>query len=347
MELGSNYDLRISELSFQDNNIKRYLENDSAFYVDSGRSAIKMLLPKIKKKKILLPMYICKSVVDCFSQGFEIQYYKLDMQLKINRRSLENLMDENVGMVYIMHYFGKLQEENDLTYIKQMQQRYHFFILEDTTHSFLTQKETIGDYQVCSLRKWFAVPDGGVLYTRNAKINQKMQLKENALSGKVAEAMILKNLYINKQVDCNDSYRKIFVEQEQKLDSQREICHISELTSVLLECMDYEEIAQRRKKNWDYLYGHLKNKKIKPMYPEKAIDFVPFVFPILTEERNAFRKYLIEHNIYCAIHWPIETEKQRAIEENSLLEQQILSLPIDQRYTEREIDYLIQVVNEW
>lgn len=347
MELGSNYDLRISELSFQDNNIKRYLENDSAFYVDSGRSAIKMLLPKIKKKKILLPMYICKSVVDCFSQGFEIQYYKLDMQLKINRRSLENLMDENVGMVYIMHYFGKLQEENDLTYIKQMQQRYHFFILEDTTHSFLTQKETIGDYQVCSLRKWFAVPDGGVLYTRNAKINQKMQLKENALAGKITEAMILKNLYINKQVDCNDSYRKIFVEQEQKLDTQGEICHISELTSVLLECMDYEKIAQRRKKNWDYLYDHLKNQRIKPMYPEKAVDFVPFVFPIITEERNAFRKYLIEHNIYCAIHWPIETEKQRAIEENGLLEQQILSLPIDQRYTEKEIDYLIQVVNGW
>lgn len=91
----------------------------------------------------------------------------------------------------------------------------------------------------------------------------------------------------------------------------------------------------------------LDNKKVIPLYNEKSEDFIPFSFPVLVDERDRFRKYLMEHKIYCAVHWPMETKEQCEIKTNMELTKHMLSLPLDQRYDLEHMKYMVEIVNEF
>lgn len=346
MELGSNFDLDVTGLTYTKENVKTYLGDRHVVYTDSGRSALRYLLSTIKKGKVLLPAYICKSVIDCFTDDFEIQYYELNEHLQVKLSDLAIKLDDTVVAVYVMQYFGWLQTEQIMDYMKARQQELHYIMIEDTTHCFLTQKDGIGDYQICSLRKWFPIPDGGVLYSGKHSIAEDITAQQKR-SGMITEAMVLKNLYIRNKVDCNRIYRQIFQNQEKDLDQQKDIYKISAMSLVLLECLDIERISDRRKENWNYLYSECKKLGIVPLYDGLADDFVPFSFPILVENRDDFRKYFIQNHIYCAVHWPMETDEQIRMESNAKIADHILSLPIDQRYTTQELQYVIDVMKEY
>jgi hypothetical protein len=67
----------------------------------------------------------------------------------------------------------------------------------------------------------------------------------------------------------------------------------------------------------------------------------------MVPDRDDFRKYLMENSIYCAVHWPFDG---LAREERPLavsLSNNILSLPIDQRYGEKEMAYLANVIDAY
>ena len=120
MELGSNFELNLKKkIKEQNNNINKYLNNEFSIYMDSGRSALRVVTSRIKHGKILLPAYICKSVVDCFQEQYEICFYQLNQSLGIEKESIEKQIDESVSAVYIMHYFGKMQDANILEYIQE------------------------------------------------------------------------------------------------------------------------------------------------------------------------------------------------------------------------------------
>lgn len=347
MEIGSNFDLDIGKLQVTDMHVKIFLGELHPVYLDSGRSAIRVLALRLKKGRVLLPSYICRSVVDSFGQDFEIEYYLVDECLQIDRESLREKMDDTVTVVYVMHYFGILQKGEILEYLAKEREKRGFLILEDTTHSLLTAAETVGDYQICSLRKWFPIPDGGVLYGQHTGEISSRGLLERASSGKVTEAMILKHLCLRLSVECNSLYRRIFAEQEDAMDTQQDICRMSEVSELLLKYMDLEGIAKARRDNWNTLIERLDHTMIQPIYQMPAEHFVPFALPVIVKDRDRFRHYLMEHQIYCAVHWPMETEHQKRIPVNCTLERNILSLPIDQRYTREQMNYLAEAIHKY
>ena len=346
MELGSSYDLDVNRIKYSAHNILEYIHDRKAFYTDSGRSAIRFFALGADRGKVLLPEYICKSVIDCFADDFEIDYYKLNDKLEIDEEDLGGRLDNTVQIVYIMHYFGWLQRKEVLESILKRKQDYHYIIVEDVTHCFFTCRGSIGDYQICSLRKWVPIPDGGVLYSKNYSL-PRYEIKQEADTSIITEAMLLKHMYINNGIDCNSIYRNKFECYENRLNQQTQIYNISEMSSVLLRCFDVNAISQQRKENWNYIYNALRNTKLLLLNDNYADDFVPFSFPVIIEDRDGFRSYLMEHNIYCAVHWPIETEEQRRFETSRYISEHILSLPIDQRYGIEELDYMIKVIVDY
>ncbi|MBR1598329.1 MAG: hypothetical protein IJ661_05345 [Lachnospiraceae bacterium] len=346
MELGSNYDLDITQLNEVSNNVQSYLGGCAKVYTDSGRSAIRFLLQKCTKVKVLLPSYICRSVVDCFDEGWDIEYYTVNERLEADMDEVKRLLDSSVGIIYVMHYFGILQGREFLDYIIEKKKQYNYIILEDTTHSFLTGSNKIGDYIICSLRKWFPIPDGGVLYSYSHELPQN-ELPNNGMSATVTEAMLMKYLYLQRGADCNQEYRDMFARAEKELDNREGISCISDMSAVLLDYFDIDLIAERRRENWNYLQENMNFGGIIPVYRSKANSFVPFTFPVMVEDRDNFRKYMIENKIYCAIHWPMETEEQQQIEMNRRIGQHIISLPIDQRYSIEEMRYMVKIMKRY
>lgn len=63
--------------------------------------------------------------------------------------------------------------------------------------------------------------------------------------------------------------------------------------------------------------------------------------------RDALRCRLMEHRIYCAVHWPFDGVQADERPLARKLAAQMLSLPIDQRYDTAHIDYLMDTLNTY
>lgn len=344
MELGSEFNLDLSKLRVSENSFYEYISDKQYQLFDSGRSALRAILPLLDDGKILMPEYICTSVIDCFPPD-KLIFYRLKKNLQIDENDFLEKIKENVSAVYLMHYFGSLQPESVLNLAKSEREKHGFKIIEDSTHSLFTAKQTIGDYCVASLRKWFAIPNGGVLYS------DKMPSRYFEVVPKTTEnyrsyAMMLKTLFLNAQLNCNSTYRQIFKEAEEKLDTQSCIMRISDYAEFLLKCNDVNEMVKKRKSNLSYLRKGLDNLGVRSLsYMPEGV--CPFAFPILVPDRDAFRAYMIENKIYCAIHWPIGAISKPERPLARTLADSIISLPIDQRYGDEEMEYMLKVIRQY
>lgn len=359
MELGSEFDLDLSRLADTSDTVFAYLKEFHTVYTDSGRSALRLLAERLSGECILLPDYICESVPDALPGDCRILFYPVDDKLRIDPDRLKPLIREHQPrFFYLMHYFGALQPEESRMRIAAWKERYGMTVIEDTTHSLFTAKLTVGDYGIASLRKWFPAPDGGVLYTKEARLLPGQPRRKRPASKKI-EAMLLKHLYLTENYDCNEKYRELFVREEEAFDRQTEVCGMSDVARFLLAHFSVEELRERRRRNAAQLEEGLRGmgmcepalsgvpqpalaaRGIVPAAAFGSAD-VPLAFPVYVEKRDELRERLIRRRIYCAVHWPIG--HATVYEETERIGRHILSLPVDQRYGEREMEYLLECV---
>ena len=106
--------------------------------------------------------------------------------------------------------------------------------------------------------------------------------------------------------------------------------------------VDYWAHQSKRISNAIILYeGLTHNPYIEFLFPIKDMDcplFVPVI--VQNEKRDLIRKKLIEHSIYCPVHWP----HPKATCESNLYDME-LSLICDQRYNEEDMQRIIDVLN--
>lgn len=344
IELGSEFHLSLNTLWTVKDNLFDYLKNYTVQWYDYGRSALRHI-PIKKGKTILLPEFICESVTACFEKD-SLRFYKIDAEFHIDILDLMNKIDETVGYIYVAHYFGFLQKPDVLTAIRELADRKGITVIEDTTQSLFSDHVPCGRYMTASVRKWMAVPMGGILYTDwGGVIPDQEQCPYNNNHAK-AYGMILKDMFLKTGYDANSEYRKIFVEAEKEIDAQTDVCRLSDLSRFLIGCVDVNELIRKRKHNAHRLAEGLERIGIRSIRPFEK-DECPLVYPIRVKNRDAFRRYLIEHRIYCAVHWPFDgiapEERENAIDNAGTL----ISLPIDQRYSDREIDYMLDVIDRY
>lgn len=328
MEYGSDFSVELGNLTDTEDNIFQYLKDFHSLYFDSGRSATRYLLHSICHSCVALPAYLCESIVDCFRDA-DVCYYSVDPSLQIN--ALEDIPWDKLDVFYLLHYYGTLQPQSVLDYIHKKKQQYGFVIIEDTTHSIFTKKITIGDYCISSLRKWFCIPDGGVLYSAHTLDNKEYCELNRACSERI-EGMVLKSLYLKGKVSDKEAYRKILTSTEEQLDRQTEIFRISTISDCILHCQSVKEIIQKRKQNHAGM-----RKAVGDILPEiqvRSESDVPYIYVTKAKNRNALRSYLTNHGVYCPVHWPLPAgwTSPNAVK----LSEELISIPIDQRYGESE-----------
>lgn len=364
MELGSEYHIDFTNITIKSNNIYAYLKDYNVFFTDYGRTAIRLLYQHIVTRKsnsnfkILIPSYICESVLNAFPKE-KIAFYNLKESFEVEEQDIVHRIesgDFDDGIFYLMNYFGGVTSQEVLRKLKKLCLAHQITIVEDTTHSIFTFAATIGDYCIASLRKWMAVPEGAVIYSKNLLPEEWDTLAHAKPSHKI-DAMILKNLFLEhaesylnlKDLELiNQSYRRIFIHEEEQIDSRNESYGISDLSSFLLLCEDVNQIVTKRKKNYYFLKGLLQDGGIE-LYPcgnLQKYSGVPFAALLLLDSklRDSFRHYLSEYKIYCALHWPIRDEKQLSHDNVPKWTKQLISLPIDQRYGREEMEYLAETI---
>ena len=345
MELGSEFELNIAELERVDDTIFNYLSTYHSIYTSSGRNAAKLLNRLLSGGRILLPSYICQSVIDVYKEKFTIEYYHVKKSFDIDLEDLHSKLSQDVAVVYLMHYFGKIQNQHILEFLSHMREKYHFLIIEDTTHSIFTCPNTIGDYCICSLRKWFPISDGGVVYSKRELFGIDAKALHQRIAYGKLDAMILKYSQIHRNVKCNDTYREIFQLEEEKLENEQEILGISCMSRMILNCISLKKMTMVRKRNLQYLRDGLDKTNIEiPIDEEYG---VPLALPIYVNNRDDFRSYLIQNQIYCAVHWPVEDKELRNNKALTEMVTHIISLPLDQRYDGEHLDYMLSIIENY
>ena len=115
--------------------------------------------------------------------------------------------------------------------------------------------------------------------------------------------------------------------------------------------------------DWNNLRNFVANeysKKIKNVYV-KLIDKPNYchyhtyhIFPILTNYREEFMKYMNENNIPCLIHYPIPIEKTLAFYDKDInnkktieFSKKLVSLPIHPFLNQDEINHICNIINKF
>ena len=289
---------------------------------NSSRNSLQFIVRRRNIKKIYLPYYLClvvKGVLE--KEDVEIIYYHIDEEFK---PIIENY--DNETYVYVVNYFGLL----DRTGIEQLNNKYKNMILDNTHAFFLEGFNNIDTIYNC--RKYFGVPDGSYLYTN---------LEEDDFYKEASSMNRIKHLF-GRYEDTASKYYESFV----NADLTFENCDIelmSRITHNMLRGIDYNYIKNRRSENFKYLHNKLKN--INEIEIKEENEYT-FAYPLLIKNGNALRKKLIETKIYISKLWPGLDIFPLNTFEKSIFDDLVL-LPIDQRYNEDDMEYICKIIKEW
>lgn len=316
-------------------------------WVSSGRDAIMAAIFDIERKgkegrkNCILPQYTCDSVVLPFKKcGWKIFYYPVNREFKVDREKFREMLLEIRPTVLLMHtYYGVDTICNVRDIISEYQKHTNMIFIEDMTQSLaLLNEGRMADYCIGSLRKWFAVPDGGFIAS-NGILDIAMEGEKKDFVTRKRRAQLLKLEYLqgSEQIE-KEQILKLNKEAEEYLDKDDRVCAMSDFSQKQLEQIDYLEMFFIRNENAKYLLNHIEGfEKVRGMIQVDKES--PLYIPVYAEKREKLQCFLKERNVFAPVLWPIPDGVQNimSLEVQSIYEH-LLALPCDQRYSLRDME---------
>lgn len=304
-----------------ENNRKLSEYHKNAFRFNLARTAFEFLLKQKKIKRIYMPSYMCKTVFTaCKKAGTEYILYNTNSRL-FPLLDMKPAKDE---YVYVQNYCGQLSNE----FLTEIKQRFNNVII-DNVQSFF-QMPILNTDTIYSCRKYFGVPDGAYLYTDLHEFSEKYEKLEYAFS-----EVNYKHIAGRTDLCASDFYAASKAHEELLCGSS--IMKMPLSTQIMLSNIDYNDVIQRRKNNFEYLHKKLKALNNFDIAGNGGLFFYPF----RSEKGAELRKKLLENKIYTPTLWPELLDKNNPA---ANLSREIVYLPIDQRYEESEMEIISQLI---
>lgn len=292
-------------------------------FFSSGRATFAFLISQvIRPKKVYLPTFTCWSLVSTMTQRFpdiELEFYPVFRDLTCN---YPQVILEGEVLVFI-HYFGHENAGNlppcDGT------------ILEDLSHSYMSQISTRGDYIFGSYRKIMKVADGGFVNGFFNPIYEPSQKLETWLR---LEALDWRDIR----------------EAENMMDRKWEINDISSQSLAVLLTANESLIRQKRQENERFLFKNISTGKPLLEYRKKECPLIHNRILPTTKERDSLRRFLASKGVFTSIHWPTHNLVKQLgnnIEDTLWLEEHIISFPVSHDYGLNDMEYICEMVSQW
>ena len=321
-------------------------------YTRSGREAIGLASHAIKKGVVLMPAYCCWSMELPFDEaGFTIEYYRLNDNLSVDLDFLgKQIVKYAPVAVLVMNYFGFASTTDVVEYIKKIDNE--IVVVEDFTQSLFCLKENFNpqvDVYVASIRKSVGVPDGGVIisslpiessvladgsntpfvYDHIVAGLEKMRYR---YTGNLAE----KNSFREKQGVANADIKKSFG-----------LYHISSEAKSVVEHTIVDTVRVARYNNYKNLYETIKcNRAFSVLFAPSECNQAPFTMVICTEKQREIQTALAKIGVYAQVLWPLKERAKEICRISKNMEEQMLAIPIDQRYFYDDIIEMGERINK-
>lgn len=295
-----------------------------AIRLNSGRYCLEYVLRVKKYTKVYLPYYMCDAVLQPINKlGLDYQFYHIDKYFHI----AEVLHPKKDEVILYCNYFGLMDE-----YVKIVTDRYAPNIIIDNTQAFFSQPlPEIDTFYTC--RKFFGVADGAYLYTNKVA---DFDIPQDYSSSRML--FLLDRLDKSAEEAFSDYHKS-----EDTLDYDK-IKKMSKITQFIMSSICYKSVADRRISNYIYLHDNLGSSNMLSVDLERKN--VPMVYPFLSDDIN-LRKKLIDNKVYVASYWPNVQSWCNAESLENTLSQLLLPLPIDQRYSIDEMNFIVSVLKEF
>lgn len=300
---------------------KQPMLHEGAIALNCARNALAYLIKARKIKRILIPKFLCDSVREvCKREAVEYQYYSV----------AADFMPKDIGLdddqwLYIVNFYGQLDNER----LKRLADKHGRMIIDNVQAYYQMPISGIDTIYTC--RKFFGVADGAFLYT-DAMLEEELPQDESFDR--------MRFLLGRFERTASEFYSEYAANNE--LFTNQPIKAMSKLTQNLLHAIDYDEIKQRRKNNFEILHNAFGDiNRLNLTVPEGA-----FMYPLYIENGAQIRKQLQEKKIYIPTLWPDVFECCDESESEYDMAKNILPLPCDQRYTYEDMEYLVDEVKK-
>jgi dTDP-4-amino-4,6-dideoxygalactose transaminase len=342
-EIGSEFNLDPSITKQKNVECAQFFPARKKLFLSTGRDSLVYAIRAHNIKKMLVPAYLEESVIhQILNEGVKLRLYEIDNFLRINLTDLEK-KTECVDALLVVHYFGFPQEIDE---IRSLCDRKNLLMIEDCVQSMLSCYHgkpvgSFGDVYFNSLRKFIGIPDGSILISSTSTKIIETQLHKEFVRKRL-DALIGKFFYQSGNKKYSRFYfKEVFVQPENIIDNYKKPAPMSVISKKILNKTDFNEIIQIRRRNFKHLLSKL---NVVSLYNKLPTHTCPLGFPIIVRKRDKIKNLLIENKIYPPIHWNLPNVISKKFKQSKSISENILTIPIDQRYSLSDMRRIIDVL---
>lgn len=323
------------EKSFAD-----YCGTDHCVGVGNGLDALILALKALEigdGDEVIIPSntYIATALAVTYV-GAKLVFVEPDIRtFNIDPLLIENVVTERTKAIIPVHLYG---QACDLDPIMEIARRYNIYVIEDCAQAHgATYKGrkvgTFGDIACFSFypgKNLGALGDAGAIVTNNGELANKIRAMGNYGS--------------------DYKYHHIYRGNNSRLDELQAAFLTAKLPHL-------DRMNNERRRIASLYTERIKNKKVVTPYVPDYTDPVWHIYGIRSNDRDALEKHLRENGIESNKHYPVPIHLQKCYnnleihrgelpiaEELSATE---LSIPMYYGMTDEEVQYVIDVINEF
>jgi len=310
--------------NFITNKNNHYFEykDKTSIFLNCGRACFYVAAKSAEIKKIYIPFFNCEETSQPFKDlNIPIAYYRLDKDLLPDDVSLK----KNEFILWT-NYYGNAAEDT----ISLISDKYSGQLIIDNCHAFFSPPLN-NAFNCYSARKFIGVSDGAYLVT-DLKRNLDLEGLEKDNSSPYME-----HLFKQLEQGTNNAYQ-LSLKNEKRLEKNYKLMSLT--SEKILSQVDYEKIRKIRNQNFNTIHFLLSKFNHFPINENsKTHMYYPFKYKDLD-----LRQKLLNNKVYNPIWWRHVIDKcgKNSIESEYSLE--TILLPIDQRYSEKDIEALSDLI---
>ena len=320
-----------------ENNFKKYLKVKYCVSLANGTDALEIAVQSLNLKKnseIIVPVNSWISTAEAVvNNGLRVVFCDINLDdYSICIHDLNKKINKNTSAIIPVHLFGIA---TNVDQIKKIVKNRNIKIIEDCAQAHGTKLKnkhvgTIGDIGTFSFfpgKNLGAFGDGGALVTNSKKIYYKALRLRN-------HGAVIK-------------YDHLFPGKNSRLDTIQ--------AGVLnIKLKNYEKVIKKRQQLSKIYFNILKGQGDLKLFKLNKVNRTVFhQFVIRSSKRDKLQKYLKNNSIDTMIHYPYMLNElsffnnKKILKKSKNLGKKILSLPISEEHSKKEIIYVAKKVKNF
>ncbi len=318
-----------------------YFQNKNCVLVNSATSALTLAYRLIGLKKndeVLVTPLTCMATNQPLENiGVKLKFVDIDKNTgNISLKDLRRKITKKTKAISFVHWAGN---PVNLYELKKITDEYKVPIIEDAAHAFgaTLRNKKIGNfknYTVFSFQaiKHLTTVDGGMLICPTSRVAKRAR--------KLRWFGLNRNFKGNKwKQDIKESGYKF---------------HMNNISAVIgiEQLKQIDKILDKHRNNAQLYNQSINNKKIKLLKFNKNSSF--WIFSLLVDNKNRFKKYLNNHNILSdEVH--IRNDKYSIfkkfynpnLQNMNYFEKHMMNIPVGWWLNKKDVNHIIKVINNY